>query len=324
MLAKPVDQLPQGSALRGGALYEPKWDGYRGLVAVDDRGRGHVRSRRGVDLTMAFSDIAAAAAEQLVPGTVLDGELVVYNGQRLDFAQLQRRVAAPARAAALSRGNPASYVVFDALWVGGRDLTVEPLGVRRRELEALLPGLVPPLQITPATRDRDVALQWLADYTAAGIGIEGLVVKALAEPYLPGRRSWLKLRHRHSVEAIVGAVTATLAAPQRLILGLYDETGRLIVAGATGPLSPAQRREVAAELWPPTGSHPWPTPLPAGRAGGFAGPRLLPVTLVEPAVVVEIEADQAYEYGRWRHLARYRRLRPELHPRGLSPPPGDA
>src|SRR4051794_25307335 len=99
MLARAVEELPLVGALRGGCLYEPKWDGYRALVRVDADG-ARVRSRRGVDLTTAFGDVAAAAARQLSPGTVLDGELVVWDGDsgRLDFTALQRRVIAPSRA----------------------------------------------------------------------------------------------------------------------------------------------------------------------------------------------------------------------------------
>ncbi len=319
MLAKAVEVLPAADLLPGGCLYEPKWDGYRALVAVDARGRGRVRSRRGVDLTSAFPDIAVAAAGQLARRTVLDGELVVWDGQRLDFAQLQRRVIAPTRAAELARRRPASFVIFDLLAVAGRDVSRRPLRVRRTELERLLPSLAPPLQVTPATPDRDLAQRWLSDYAAAGVGIEGLVIKGLAEAYLPGRRSWLKLRTRRTAEAIVGAVTGSLSAPDRLILGLPGEDGALVVAGGTAPLTPRQSREIAALLRPPAGPHPWPDVLPAGRTGALGGPRRLPVALVDPALVVEVDADAAYEYGRWRHLTRFVRPRPELHPEDLLP-----
>jgi ATP-dependent DNA ligase len=324
MLAKTTDHLPVTRAMPGGCLYEPKWDGYRGLAAVDLSGQPQIRSRRGTDLTRAFPDIATAVARQLPPGTLLDGELVVWDGDRLDFSQLQRRVISPAHAASLAARVPASYVAFDVLQYRGRDLGGEPLRVRRRQLEAILPTLKPPLQITPATRDRDVAQQWLADYAAAGVGIEGLVIKGLAVRYQPGRRAWLKLRTRSSVEAIVGAVTGTLAAPERLILGLPGVDGTLVVAGGTGPLKPGQQREVAAFLRLPAGAHPWPAEIPFGRVGAWAGKRRLPVTRVRPSLVVEIDADAAYEYGHFRHLTRLIRVRPDLHPDDLSPQDGRA
>jgi ATP-dependent DNA ligase len=175
MLCKSVGCLPLVSELPGGASFEPKWDGFRALIGVDSRRQAQIRSRTGTDLVAAFPDIATAAADQLPVDTLLDGELVVWDGNRLDFSQLQRRLAGPSRAPALARYRPASYVAFDILQIGDRDLSGEPLRVRRRRLEAILPGLAPPLQITPATRDRDVAEQWFKDYAAADVGIEGLL-----------------------------------------------------------------------------------------------------------------------------------------------------
>jgi ATP-dependent DNA ligase len=139
--------------------------------------------------------------------------------------------------------------------------------------------LSPPLQITPATEDRDLARRWLADYAAAVVGIEGLVIKALNEAYLPGRRAWFKLRTRATAEAIVGAVTGTLTAPDRLILALPGPGGTLIVAGGTAPLNPRQSRETAALLRPPTRPHPHRPPPPPRhpcRPGCRAGDRRRP------------------------------------------------
>ena len=140
----------------------------------------------------------------------------------------------------------------------------------------------------------------------------------MSPAYLPGRRSWLKLRTRRTAEAIVGAVTGSLAAPDRLILGLPGEDGALVVAGGTAPLTPRQSRDIASLLRSPAGPHPWPDVLPAGRTGALGGPRRLPVALVDPALVVEVATDAAYEYGRWRHLTRLIRPRPELYPDDLA------
>jgi ATP-dependent DNA ligase len=201
---------------------------------------------------------------------------------------------------------------FDCLQVRGADLTGEPLRTRRRRLEGLLPGLRPPLQITPATRDRDVARQWLEDYAAAGVGIEGIVIKGLAVRYQPGRRAWLKLRTRASAEALVGAVTGTLKHPERLILALPAPTGELVVAGSTAPLTLTQQRDVAALLEVPHAAHPWPAEISSGPLGAWSGARRIAVERVEPLLVVEVEADTAYEHRRWRHVTRFLRARPDL------------
>jgi ATP-dependent DNA ligase len=325
MLARPVEQLPGRSALPGGCLYEPKWDGYRVVLHVAQDGAGHpvcrVQSRRGADLTTSFPDLAAAAAAQLPVGTVLDGEAVIWSGDRLDFTALQHRLAGSGHAARLARTQPASFVAFDVLALAGVVWADRPLRERRRRLEQLLPALSPPLQVNPATPDPDVAAEWLRQYDEADVGIEGLVIKGLGERYQPGRRGWLKLRTRSTVEAIVGAITGTLARPDRLVLGLYDR-GVLIVAGGTAPLHPAQQREVSPllEAMPAGEEHPWPPELPSGRMGVFGGPRRLPVLLVRPQLVVEISADSAFEYSKWRHLTRYVRHRADLDPRDVQLP----
>ena len=329
MLARPVEQLPGRSALPGGCLYEPKWDGYRVVVHVVQDSVGHqvcrIQSRRGADLTTSFPDLAAAAAEQLPVGTVLDGEAVVWSGERLDFTALQHRLAGGAHAVRMAQAQPASFVAFDVLALGGVVWTDRPLRERRRQLEQLLPALSPPLQVNPATREPDVAAEWLRQYREANVGIEGLVIKGLGERYQPGRRGWLKLRTRSTAEAVVGAITGTLAKPDRLVLGLYDR-GVLIIAGGTAPLHPAQAREVAPLLEPVAKGeeHPWPPDIPSGRMGVFGGPRRLPVQLVRPTLVVEIHADSAFEYSKWRHLTRFVRNRADLDPMEISAPGANA
>jgi ATP-dependent DNA ligase len=325
-LARAIETLPSRAALPGGCQYEPKWDGFRALIRVDPDG-ARIRSRHGTDLTAAFADVAAAAAEQLHAGTVLDGELVVWDPDsgRLDFAALQRRLAAPRRAAVSARRRPASFVAFDILADAGVALRGHRLRHRRRVLERLGRLLDPPLQVTPATTSPDVAAAWLRDYADADVGIEGLVIKGLGQTYRPGARTWLKLRTRDTTEAVVGAVTGSPARPERLILGLPDHrAGRLRIAGSTNLLSARQQADVATYLRRPAGPHPWPPRIPAGRLAGFGRRDELPVTLVEPLLVVEIQADAAFEHGRWRHVTRYSRIRAELRPEDLSASPGNA
>ena len=177
----------------------------------------------------------------------------------------------------------------------------------------------PPIQLVPQSTDRELATRWLADYAAADVGIEGLVVKPLAGRYEPGRRGWIKVKARHTTEAVAAAVTGDLGRPQHLLLGGLTADGRLRLVGATTRLSAAQRADVAPVLQPPAGSHPWPTELPRGWSGSFIRDRVA-ITLVEP-FVVEVLADLAVDAHRWRHPVRFLRHRPDLQGTDLTPLP---
>ncbi len=313
MLARPVTALPHEAALPGGALYEPKFDGYRGLLFVEE-GRCRVQSRRGHDITDAFQDVATAVEDQLPDGSVVDGELVVWGDEALDFAELQRRLASRKR---LAR-RPASFVAFDVLAIGGADIRPWPLRRRREALDLLMQESLPPLQISPQTDSRHDAEQWMRDYADNPVGIEGLVIKGASTSYVSGKREWLKYRIRDTVEVLVGAVTGSLKLPERLILGLYRD-GELQVVGSTGDLTIRQQRSMAPLLTPANADHPWPDDLSEGRLGHF-GNRRVPITKVEPTLVVEVSADSAFERGRWRHITTFVRPRPDLDADEIATP----
>jgi ATP-dependent DNA ligase len=194
-----------------------------------------------------------------------------------------------------------------------RDLRALPLSRRRTEVTELMAACRPPLQQVRFTLDDDQAAQWLEDYAAAHIGVEGLILKRVDEPYLGDLRRWSKLRHRDSAEVLVGAITGTLRRPNRLILAIPDPDapGELIVAGGTSTLTDTQAAEVAALVRSPTEPHPWPTVLPAGRSGVWGG-EPTEITLVDPTLVVEVLADTAQTHGHCRHVVRYLRARPDL------------
>ena len=168
-LSKPVRDIPAPHALPGGCLYEPKWDGYR-LVVVRSGSSTRVWSKQGRDLTDRFPDVVAAALAQVPPGTVLDGEVVIWNGSRLDFGLLQQRiVTAAGRLRALVTAHPASYVAFDLLAAGGTDLRGQRLSRRRAALEELARRWAPPMQLSPATADPQEARRWFDDFRPAGV-----------------------------------------------------------------------------------------------------------------------------------------------------------
>jgi ATP-dependent DNA ligase len=315
-LARPVRTIPPANALSGGCLYEPKWDGYR-LVVIRSGASTRVWSKQGRDLTDRFPDVVAAARAQVPAGTVLDGEVVIWNGSRLDFGLLQERMATPAgRIGALVAAHPASYVAFDLLAAAGTDLRAQRLSYRRAELEALAARWAPPLQLSPATTDPAEARRWFDDFRRAGV--EGLVAKGIGTRYAPGRREWLKVKSWETTEVLAGGVIGPIDRPSQLIAGRYRE-GLLVVVGRTSPLSPGQSAELAAVLTPAGDDHPWPERIGTGRFGG--GRLSVPITRVAPSAVVEVSADAALQAGVFRHPLRFVRVRPDLVPEDLSEQP---
>lgn len=294
--------LPRGWAV------EPKWDGYRTLIS---RGEHAVdlRSRRGTALALAFPEIASRGTD-LPPGTALDGELVIWENDRLAFERLQQRMnRKPTTVAQMVRLTPAHFVAFDVLRLRGEDLTGRPYTERRAALERLFADeqLGPPWTLCPSTTDPAVAEGWLE---WGSVGLEGLVFKRLSERYPAGRRAWRKYRARASTEAIVGAVTGRLRRPFAVLLGRLDAAGRLQYAGRTVPLSAATAGQLAPLLAAAAAVHPW---TGWTFAAGWGIRETLDVTLVDPTVVVEVSADVALDAaGRWRHPVRLLRARGDM------------
>jgi ATP-dependent DNA ligase len=312
MRAVAVRDLPEG------LLYEPKWDGFRCLAWVFDD-RILLQSRQLRDLTPYFPDVRRLL-RGLPPGIVLDGELVVWDPDRgrTSFTALQGRITAGRRLLRETRDRPAHYVVFDLLQDAGGELVDRPLLERRARLEQILAGAPPQLQLCPQTSDPVEARAWMADWQNAGV--EGVVGKDPAGRYEPGRPGWVKVKTRSTVEAIVGGVTGSLSAPGALLLGRFNQQGRLRYLGMTHPvgqagaeLGSAFERYVAQQRGGVV-PHPWPQPLPAAWTGQLEQARPVVYMPVRPTVVVEVEVDVAFDepVGRWRHRARYVRARPDL------------
>jgi ATP-dependent DNA ligase len=305
MAAKTVTHLPSGP----GWSYEPKFDGFRAMAFRDHHGV-HLQSRQLRDLTPGFPDVAAAIAR--LGDVVLDGELVVWRAGRFDFAALQDRLrSGRTRVHGLVTAAPAAYIVFDLLARNGKDLRARPYRRRRRKLEKLLGrGLPDGLVLTPATTDPAVARTWMLAHT--GTGLEGVVAKRLDQTYRPGQRGWQKLRTRITAEAVVGGITGPLEAPQELILGRHDDTGRLRIAGRTTPLRSPTAARLGALL--EEQAHAWPERLPAHSWGA---PRTA-YTRVRPNLVVEVSADLALDGLRWRHPVQFVRARDDLQASDLA------
>src|SRR5881296_2496104 len=156
MLAKRVGELPVGGAW----IFEPKWDGFRALV-FRDRDEILIQSRDEKSLNRYFPELLEPLRAQLPARCVLDGEIVVATNSGLDFEALQLRIhPAASRVRLLSQEIPASIVFFDLLCNGAQDLREVPFEERRRELEALLSSVAPPIHLTPATHEVDLAEDW--------------------------------------------------------------------------------------------------------------------------------------------------------------------
>lgn len=249
MLAKVAADLPDG----GDFLFEPKWDGFRAIVFHDADGV-RIQSRDAKPLDRYFPDLHAAFAHALPRGCALDGEIVVATPSGLDFDALQQRVhPAASRVARLAAGQPAAFVAFDILYLGGVSCMPRPQAERRLLLEALLAGAEPPLRLTPLTVDLGLARRWLRDFE--GAGLDGVMVKPAEAPYLPGKRAMLKVKHVRTADCVVAGFRwhkSTMdggpAAVGSLLLGLYDGAGVLQHVGMTASFGMAMRRALAAEL----------------------------------------------------------------------------
>ncbi|WP_329521084.1 ATP-dependent DNA ligase [Spirillospora sp. NBC_01491] len=316
MAAKAADRIPDEQGCPGGCRYEPKFDGFRATAIINEHGGVTLTSRQLTRFNETFPEVVLAVFDALPTETVVDGEIVRWAGDgRLDFAALQRRQVAGRRRYDLARAEPCHYVVFDVLEIRGVDLWGRPLVERRAVLEDLLGDAAATSLIVacPQTDDAGEARLWMEVLVKQGI--EGIVVKAAAGRYVEGRRGWLKIKHRSTTEAVVGGVTGRLSAPRILLLGRYTRAGRLRVVGRTAPLPAAAQAAIAGALTPAGDEHPWPGELPASWAGGLPGSEPpIQYTRVVPDLVAEISVDAASERGRWRHTARYVRLRTDLAP----------
>src|SRR5205809_4561397 len=259
MLAKRVDELPAGEDW----VFEPKWDGFRALV-FRDGDEILIQSRDEKPLGRYFPELLGPLRSALPSRCVLDGEIVIVKGNSLDFDALQLRLhPAASRVNLLSRQIPASFVFFDVLCHRDRDLCAEPFQNRRRELESLIASAPPPIHLTPATRDRALAADWFDRFE--GAGLDGVVAKRLEGAYQPGKRAMLKIKHERTADCVVAGFRWHKNGPGThvgsLLLGLFDDQGKLHPVGVTSSFSWDRRAALVKELEPlrknASDEHPW-------------------------------------------------------------------
>jgi ATP-dependent DNA ligase len=230
MLAQLEDRLPVGQHWR----YEPKLDGFRGLLWRRGGGHAQLLSRNARDLSPWFPEIVGAA-QKLPPGTLLDGEIVICDESGwVDFGGLQQRLStARNHVRDAVRQRPAVLMTFDLLEARGASIQGQALLRRRSELERLLDGLHPCLQLVEQTADLELARDWLSLPS-----LEGVVAKRADRPYVAGRvRDWIKVKRQRTVDCAVIGLAGDAAAP-KLVLGLRHADGRLHHFAVTRPLAP--------------------------------------------------------------------------------------
>ncbi len=331
MLAKSVKGVPDPAKYDGGLVFEPKWDGFRCIV-FRDGDEIELASRNTRPLTRYFPEVVAALEESLPERCVVDGEIFVAIGERLEFERLQERIhPAESRIRMLAESTPASYVAFDLLAVDDESLMKEPFSVRRSRLEEALSRARPPVHLTAATTDAAVAEEWFAQFE--GAGLDGVVAKPASAAYQPNVRTMLKIKHERTADVVVaGYRLHKTSTPDRpllgsLLLGLYDDTGTLQHVGVAASFTARRRAELVEELAPlvvEPSAHPWGgwaeaahhnvtgTRLPGAQSRWSAGKDLSFVPL-DPRLVLEVAYDHM-EGTRFRHTAQFRRWRTDRDP----------
>jgi ATP-dependent DNA ligase len=322
MLAKVADAIPTA----GEFLYEPKWDGFRAIV-FRSASDVFIQSRDLKPLDRYFPELHDVFMQKLPAGSVIDGEIVIATARGLDFDALQMRLhPAASRVAKLAKETPAAFVGFDLLAVDGSDIRGSAQNGRRAGLERVLADAEPPIYLTPMTRDREVASEWLARFE--GAGLDGVMAKPVLGPYLPGKRAMFKVKHARTVDCVVAGFRwhkSGRDAVGSLLLGLYDEKGRLQHVGVTSAFTMAKRKELVEELAPlretALDGHPWRdwadagefSRMPGGQSRWSAGKDLS----WEP-VRVERVCEVKYDHlqgSRFRHATIFLRWRPDRAPR---------
>ena len=307
-----MKELPQSN----GWQYEPKWDGFRGILETDG-GELALWSRNARPLLRYFPELRPLG-ELLPPHSALDGEIVIARDGVLDFDSMQLRLhPAESRVRKLSAEIPADFVVFDLLLWNGTQVHKRPLEERRAELERIADGF----RLSPTSDDADRAQGWLDRFEAAGL--DGVIAKRLGLPYLPGSREGvLKVKPHKTADCVVVGVRWK-EKPTRiatLLLGLYGKGGKIDYVGSAAAAA-SRHKEIFDRIKPLLKNAP---------ERGFSEPNRwgtgeLAESAVRPELVAEVRFDKV-QGNRFRHGTRFIRFRDDKNPedctwREVRPPP---
>lgn len=331
MLSSAADSLPAGA----GWQFEPKWDGFRAIV-FRDGDEVYLQSRDLKPLDRYFPELHDPLVRMLPERCIMDGEIVIASEDGLDFEALLLRIhPAASRVKMLAEQSPSSFVAWDLLALGDDDLRAQPLEVRRKKLEAALAKAKAPVHLSPATRDRALAEDWFRRFE--GAGLDGVMAKRLDEPYKPGLRTMIKVKHARSADCVVAGFRWHKTGPGTkvgsLLLGLYDADGDLQHVGVASSFTDARRRELVEELAPlrekALDKHPWRGWADVQAEYAAKGQRVpgassrwnrgkdLSWEPLRPERVCEVAYDHM-QGTRFRHAARFLRWRPDKKPKACT------
>lgn len=320
MLAKSAARIPAGMH------YEAKWDGFRAIV-FRDGDEVEIGSRSAKPLTRYFPELVDALRAHLPPRSVVDGEIVIVRGGRLDFDALLERIhPADSRVRMLAEHTPASFVTFDLLALDDDALLDTELAARRELLVGALRHAEQPVHIAPATRDAEVARHWFDQFE--GAGLDGVIAKRPTLPYRPDERLMVKVKHERTADCVLAGFRYHKSGPVvgSLLLGLYDGSGTLQHVGVCASFPMRRREALVAELEPlrmeSVAGHPWAewqreeahqaSRMPGGPSR-WTGTKDLSWVPLRPEWVCEVAYDHM-QVDRFRHTAQFRRWRADRDP----------
>jgi ATP-dependent DNA ligase len=307
MEALLVERLPEGDRWQ----YEPKWDGFRGILE-NDGGELALWSRNGRPLLRYFPELRPLG-DLLPPHSALDGEIVIELDGRLEFDAMQMRLhPAESRIRRLAAETPSRYIAFDVLLWNGESIHERPLADRRRELERRAKGF----SLSPVSKDPVLARQWLERLEM--IGLDGVIAKRVDLPYKPGSRDAVsKVKHHRTVDCVIVGYRTSGGRFASLLLGLYRDDGALDFVGHTSGIPQSLQKQLQNLLPPITEQteHDWGR-MPGGGSRWSQG-RDLPWHEVRPELVCEVRFDKM-EGDRIRHGTRFLRFRPDKDPKACT------
>jgi ATP-dependent DNA ligase len=302
-------ELPEGD----GWQYEPKWDGFR-CLARRDGDDVTLTSKSGKPLGRYFPDVVELLRRLRERDFLIDGELIIPVGDALSFDALQLRLhPADSRVRKLAAEHPAELMLFDALQLAGKELRGEPLEIRRKALEKFFAkNEAPRLHLSPMTCDRSTAVKWLH---RSGGALDGVIAKRRDLEYRSGERAMVKVKQQRTADCVVGGFRYAEKKKEvgSLLLGLYDDQGRLNHVGFTSAIPARERPQLTKDLEELVEAPGFTGSAPGGPSR-WNTERSMAWQPLKPVLVVEVRYDQVTS-GRFRHGTSIMRWRPDKDPK---------